>query len=77
MNYHNQEVAEVAAIEMNNVEVCGKKIKTKGPRQLQSFSVEIKKDENKNVLNLTDCYFYTQFGKCEGNHGKVFFCINF
>ncbi|XP_065659913.1 meiosis regulator and mRNA stability factor 1-like isoform X2 [Hydra vulgaris] len=65
VNYSNQEDAERAADQMNNVEICGKKIKTKGPHD-QPIKSFISSESKLNIKNLTDCYYFTQFGECKG-----------
>ncbi|XP_047143402.1 meiosis regulator and mRNA stability factor 1 isoform X2 [Hydra vulgaris] len=70
VNYSNLEVAERAADQMNNVEICGKKIKTKGPHD-QPIKSSISSERKLEIINLTDCYYFTQFGKCEVNTGKT------
>ncbi|XP_065659910.1 uncharacterized protein LOC100201018 isoform X5 [Hydra vulgaris] len=70
VNYSNQEVAVLAADQMNNVEICGKKIKTKGPHD-QPIKSSILSESKIEITNLTDCYYFTQFGKCEVSRGKT------
>ena len=73
INYYNREVAEVAAKEMNGREICGKKIKTKGPKTLTPYSPPqtpcptMKKD----FRPLIDCNFYIKDGECTPKEGQV------
>ncbi len=55
VNYHNQEVAEVAAREMNGAEICGRKVKTRGPTELKPRSpVNHNHSNNKNKNNANN-----------------------
>ena len=56
---------------MNGVEICGKKIKTKGPKKLDKFSPPSSPTEKKDVRSLTDCYYFMQHGECTPKPGQV------
>lgn len=64
VHYHNDEVAEVAAKEMNGKIICGKKVQTKGPKHfLLSASTA--------SFDLTDCYYFILNGHCQPKQGQV------
>ena len=76
VNYYNKEVAEMAAKDMNGVSVLGKKIKTKGPSELDSYySPNSRLNEKRDNRALTDCVYFMEGKNCSQKHGQVRFIL--
>ena len=84
IHYHNHEVAEIAAQEMDRTDICGKIIRTKGPKKLiqqnnqviysnQNISSQVDsiKNEKRDLRSYTDCYYFILHGNCIPKVGQV------
>ena len=69
VNFTSQSKAEKAAIAMNSKSVAGKKIKTKGPRMLQTEGHFV--CGGKDYRPLTDCRYFMKRGHCKRKKKKV------
>ena len=84
IHYHNHEVAEIAEQEMDRTDICGKIIRTKGPKKLiqqnnqviysnQNISSQVDsiKNEKRDLRSYTDCYYFILHGNCIPKVGQV------
>ena len=69
VNFTSQSAAEKAAVVMNSKDVGGKKVKTKGPRVLQTEGYFV--SGGKDYRPLTDCRYFMKRGRCKRKKKNV------
>lgn len=69
VNFTSQSKAEKAAGAMNSMNIAGKKIKTKGPRVLQTEGYFV--SGGKDYRPLTDCRYFMKKGRCKRKKKNV------
>jgi len=68
VNFTSASVAEKAAAAMNSKIIAGQKVKTKGPRVLQTEGYFV---SGKDYRPFTDCRYFMKRGRCKRKKKKV------